>query len=102
MSITYDVKTYPGIGRYLTQADVGKNVVRVFPCNGRFGFIPVGDRVRGDRLEALKGNTITIIGLELDADWTDNNWLTVEEFIVKIQGKAATLLQKGNFSSCFS
>lgn len=102
MAIAYDVKTYPGIGRYLTQADIGKNVVRVFPCKGMFGFIPVGDRVRGDRLEALKENKITIIGLELDADWTDDNWLTVEEYIIKIQGKAAAILQNGSAFGGFS
>jgi len=101
MAISYEVKTYPGLGRYLIPDDVGRRVVRVVPCKGQFGFIPMGDRITGELLKAFDKDKITFLTIDLGHEWMDNNWLTVDEFIAKTKGVTATILQNGgDYSFC--
>ena len=91
-------EVFPGIGRCLTQDDVNKRVVRVFPLKEDCSFIPckrIG--VKGDLIKVLTADKIVFEGLYSDkiyeAQWLDNNWLTEDEFIAKTHFVAGQIFE---------
>ena len=89
--VTYE-QAYKGIGRKLTEADVGKSVVRTFPyptpngCSHNWRYIP--QLAKGEchysekpmTLLAIENSASKIIVAGSASDDNDGNWLTVEEF----------------------
>ncbi len=92
-------EVYPGIGRHLTQDDVNKRVVRVYPLGRDCTLIPINKNdVQGSVLKVLKGdqvilNSVHIENLTLGAQWLDKNWLTVAEFIERTEFVAAQIFE---------
>ena len=91
-------KVFPILGRCLTQADIGKNVIRIWPreLNGCFDWSYAQKESNLDhiRLSQIRLTEITDIGLKaigfifdvsLDKTWVDNRWTTVEEFSQHLQ-----------------
>lgn len=99
MTITINVyyKTYPGLGRPLTAEDVGKKILRVVPKNRECGFLVLGNDpgYHAAVLKTFADRKITVLCndtlLTLDNSWMDSNWLTLDEFLTKTQGIAATI-----------
>lgn len=92
-AIMVNHKVYPGIGRMLTQDDLNKQVVRVYPKGDNYSFVPLRvTDVAGSVLKVLEQDRIVVGNEELNAYWIDNNWLTVPEFIAKTRYIEPTIL----------
>lgn len=88
---------YPGIGRSLTQNDINRRVVRVYPMNSDFSYVAKSyDDERAPLLKCIdKEKLILLIGFDeitLGANWLDQNWLTVDEFYKKTLSLEPTVI----------
>ena len=83
-----DQKVYPDLGRKLGAQDIGKYVMRTFPHNCDWSYIPrKKNNINDCKLVSLDNNKITIMlsylflnTNTLNEGWNDTNWCTKKEW----------------------
>ncbi len=87
-------------GRRLTERDVGKKVIRICPVEGKYGALDFSYMTIQSSATRIFECAYTVFSVEqkcvileqldskffLKKRFLDSNWLTVDEYITKIQG----------------